>query len=80
MRADVGNGEFVCADKGEHRARIESRAYSAPGLKSPTWEDVLNTDYHPWTDERVQLDTGGKTSEQSLEELVSRLESRGIPK
>ena len=71
--------EVVCVDKKEHQRRVESRGSSVPGLKAPTWEEVLKREYQPWTSTRVQLDTSGKSSGQSLEELVSALSLKGIP-
>ncbi len=73
------NVEIVCGDEEEHRRRIESRGSTVPGLKLPTWKEVLHRDYHPWIGPRVQLDTSGKTTEQSLDDLILILKAEGIP-
>jgi predicted kinase len=69
--ANFINIEVVCSDKEEHRRRVESRGPSVPGLKVPTWEEILKRDYHPWSEEHHVLDTSGKNIEQSFEELLS---------
>ena len=67
------NIEVVCSDKQEHKNRIETRESSVPGLNMPTWEEVVNRDYQPWKEERISLDTAGKTIEESFQELKSRI-------
>ncbi len=75
--ADFINIEIICSDPQEHQARVESRGPSVPGLKSPTWKDVLNRDYHAWDCERLQIDTRGKSVQESFDELVGALEKSG---
>ncbi|MGZ3748909.1 MAG: AAA family ATPase [Pseudobdellovibrionaceae bacterium] len=76
--ANFVNIEVVCSNEDEHRKRVENRESSISGLKLPTWKDVLERDYHPWIEDRIRLDTSGKTAEQSLKELVSNLKFKGI--
>ncbi|MBY0274351.1 AAA family ATPase [Candidatus Binatia bacterium] len=70
------NVEVVCSDRDEHRRRVETRASTVPGLKLPTWQDVLAREYHPWTVERVVIDTAGRSEEQSFQELLARVTAR----
>src|SRR5215813_3935735 len=67
------NIEVICFDALEHRRRVESRKPSVAGLVLPTWEAVLRREYHPWTRERIVVDTAGKTENDSFEELLSKL-------
>jgi predicted kinase len=67
--------EVVCSDPIEHQLRIETRKTNIPGLKLPTWQDVLDRDYHPWNRDHVVIDTAGKTVEQSIDELMASLPS-----
>ena len=67
------NIEVICSDALEHRRRIEARSSSAVGLLLPTWDDVMRREYHPWTRERIVIDTARKTEEESFEELLSKL-------
>jgi predicted kinase len=71
------NLEIVCSDKEEHRRRVEGRNSSMPGIKLPTWEDVMMRDYRPWGAPRLQLDTSKKSIDQCFEDLLSSLRSTG---
>ena len=42
-------------------------------LKSPTWEEILNRDYHSWVDDRLLIDTAGKKVSESVDELMHKL-------
>lgn len=61
--------EITCSDRDEHRRRIETRASDVPGLRLPTWEEVLLRKYHPWRRKHIVIDTAGRT----LQESVSRI-------
>ena len=69
--------EVVCSDPAEHRMRIELRKPDLSSLKLPTWQDVIDRDYHPWNRDHVVIDTAGKTVEQSVDELMTRLPPGG---
>ncbi len=71
--ATAVNIEVVCSDREEHRRRVEARAAEVAGLKLPTWEEVEAREYHPWTGERITIDTAGKTAEQSFDELNRKI-------
>ena len=63
--------EVVCSDPVEHRRRVESRIADIPGLRLPTWEEVVSREYHPWDREHLVIDTAGRTVEESVD-LVER--------
>jgi predicted kinase len=67
------NIEVRCANRAEHRRRIESRHSSIPGLKLPTWTAVEQREYHPWTSERLVIDTAGRDADESFANLLSAL-------
>ena len=67
--------EVVCSDAIEHRKRIESRTSDIAGLKLPTWQDVLDREYHPWGRDHLVIDTAGKSVEQCVDELLPALPS-----
>ncbi len=67
--------EVVCSDAIEHRKRIESRTSDISGLKLPTWQDVLDREYHPWGRDHFVIDTAGKSVEQCVDELLAALPS-----
>jgi predicted kinase len=67
------NIEVVCSCRDEHRRRVETRTPKVAGLKLPTWDDVCSREYHPWTVERITIDTAGKSAVESFEELKREL-------
>lgn len=74
------NIEIVCTNAKEHQARVENRSNAIPGLKAPTWEEVQNRDYHPWTGSRFRLDTSGQSIEASLQALLAYVETSLMPR
>ena len=74
------NVEIICSNKQEHQERVENREVSVVGLKRPTWNDVLNREYQPWTNKIVQIDTSGKAINKTLEELIIALKAHGLAK
>ena len=73
--AGFTNIEVLCSDQDEHRRRVETRGPSVPGLQPPTWENVLNRDYRPWDEERITIDTAGRSVGACVEELCAALEA-----
>jgi predicted kinase len=67
------NIEVICSDAQEHRRRVETRKPGAIGLVPLTWEAVQRREYHPWTKERMIIDTAVKTENESFEELLAEL-------
>ena len=67
---DYINIEVICSDLKEHRKRVENRKVEVNNLKLPTWEEVLNRDYHPWKTHCIQIDTAGKNIDDSFHELL----------
>jgi len=67
------NIEIICTDATEHKRRVDSRVSDIKTLSLPSWEEVKNREYHVWSDDRVVIDTAGKTSAQSINELVAML-------
>lgn len=67
------NIEVCCSGQAEHRNRVETRKVGIETLKLSTWEDVINRDYHEWTDPRVLIDTAGEAVEESLRRLMDAL-------
>lgn len=64
--ASFVNVEVICSDQDEHRKRVENRPSSIPGLKMPTWQDVVQREYHAWTSDRCVIDTAGKTEDECI--------------
>lgn len=71
--ADYVHVEVVCSDRREHRLRAETRAPTVPGLRLPTWSEIESREVHPWTVDRVIVDTAGRSPEECGRELLSRI-------
>lgn len=71
--------EVICSNSKEHQRRVESHITDVPGLNLPTWHEVQAREYHPWTRDRVQIDTAKLTVEESvakLQEIVQEITGR----
>lgn len=69
--------EIICSDMAEHRRRVEGRVSDMPGLKLPTWDEVVARHYEPWTRDHLILDTAGTDSStlvDTIENVISLLE------
>jgi predicted kinase len=58
--------EIVCSDRETHRSRVESRVPDIPGHRVPTWEEVLDREYQPWSGDPLVIDTSRSRLEQSV--------------
>ena len=65
--------EVVCSDAAAHRARVEGRTVDVPGLTPPTWQEVVERDYRPWTRERLVIDTAGRDAPACVSEILAAL-------
>jgi predicted kinase len=61
--------EVICSDPAEHRCRVEGRTAAIPGLILPTWQEVVEREYHPWPDADRVIDTASRTLSASKAEL-----------
>jgi predicted kinase len=61
--------ETLCSDTDEHRRRVETRRTDKPGLKLPSWLDVLSREYHAWPRDHIVIDTAGFSAEESVSKL-----------
>jgi predicted kinase len=74
--ADYVNIEVRCTDPVSHKERVEKRIPEVPELKLPTWQQVMDREYHEWTRERIVIDTAGKSAEENSQVLLYRLRTR----
>jgi predicted kinase len=49
--------ETTCANREEHRRRVESREAPTPPLPLPTWPEVLQWEYLPWSEPVLTVNT-----------------------
>ena len=67
--------EIVCSDAVEHRRRVESRAPDIAGHGLPSWQDVVQRDYHAWDRDRLVVDTAASDVGAGVTAIMSRLGS-----
>ena len=62
--------EVICSDVALHRQRAEIRKSDMPGLRPPTWQDIITRHYEPWDRSHLVLDT----AHDSIDHLLGRAE------
>ncbi|HEY0649445.1 AAA family ATPase [Phenylobacterium sp.] len=72
-RAEVIEVEVVCSDEAEHRRRVETRTSDVRRLTPPTWQEVTDRDYRPWTRERLVVDTADRDVDACVAEVMAIL-------
>lgn len=68
--------EVTCSDVKVHRNRVEGRSPEIPGLKLPSWQDVMSREYDPWDREHLVIDTATRTIEENVSILAEALAAR----
>jgi len=68
--------EITCADRDEHRRRVETRRADIDGHTLPAWQDVVDRGYEVWEEERMVIDTAGRTIDECVAMLRTALASR----
>ncbi|MEO0391636.1 MAG: AAA family ATPase [Pseudomonadota bacterium] len=73
------NLALICSDKAQHRARVERRVADIPGHQMPSWQDVENREYEPWTKDALNadhlvLDTTTMTTQACCDAVMAWLE------
>jgi len=71
--------EIVCSNADEHRRRVESRAPDIDGHSVPTWDEVVERDYRPWTSERLVIDTARMDVDESVRTILLALHGGVTP-
>jgi predicted kinase len=69
--------EIQCSDPNEHRRRIEARLPDIPGLRLPTWQEVISREYQPWNRQHIVVDTSASSVEQNVNRIREVLSSTG---
>jgi len=71
--------EVLCSDQNEHRRRVQDRTTDVTGLRLPGWEEVISREYHPWSRERLVIDTALRSAAGSVRVIRQRLKQAGLP-
>ncbi|MFN8080806.1 MAG: AAA family ATPase [Kineosporiaceae bacterium] len=64
--------EVICSDRAEHRRRVESRSAEMPGHELPTWQQVLDREWHPFVEPHLVIDNLGDP-QRHIEAVVAAL-------
>lgn len=70
--------EVICSDSVEHRRRVELRTADISGHKLPSWQDVLNRPYDPWTRKRIVIDTAALSIMQAVDDVIEHLSTMSM--
>jgi predicted kinase len=65
--------EVICSDSLAHRSRVERRLPEVPGLRLPTWDEVISREYDQWDREHIVIDTASCSVEQNVKILRQAL-------
>lgn len=68
------NIEVACTDANQHRRRVEERDSNLPGLTVPTWEQVEQRVYEPWSDAVTLVDSANGVGNPA-EEIARRIKA-----
>ena len=67
--------EVTCSDANEHQRRAETRITDIPGLRLPTWKEVVSREYDSWDRDHLVVDTMGRTLDENVNMLRELLAS-----
>ena len=65
--------EVSCSDRAEHRRRVESRATDVEGLVKPSWAEVVDREYEPWSRTPLSVDSATTSVEWAVERIQTAL-------
>jgi predicted kinase len=71
------NVEMICSDAAEHRRRVEGRTVDVPGLVPPTWPEVVERRYEPWTEPILRIDTAKLSVEEAAAAVLAAAPTEG---
>lgn len=66
-----------CSDVAEHRRRVEGREADIEGHRLPSWSDVQEREFEPWTQADLTLDTTVLTTAEVVRRIVELVEEDG---
>lgn len=66
--------ELACSDEALHESRVGERESDIPGLTVPTWQDVRDREYHPWSPD-LRLDTATSSPDELADTVIDWMRS-----
>lgn len=70
--------EIICSDKKEHQQRVENRLIDIQNFHAPTWQDIINRQFEPWTQKRLVIDTALISVEKAVFLILSAINADEI--
>lgn len=67
--------ELVCSDAEEHRRRVQTRVLDVPGLAPPSWQEIVEREYEPWSRPHLVLDTGTRSAAECAAAVIAVVRS-----
>jgi predicted kinase len=74
--ADLLEVEVLCSDRAVHQERVESRTTNIPGLRLPTWAQVLAREYEPWDRDHLVIDTAHTPILACVENVIAAIDAQ----
>ena len=74
--ADLLEVEVLCSDLAMHRERVETRTTNIPGLRLPTWAQVLAREYEPWDRDHLVIDTAHTQIFACVEKVIAAIDAQ----
>ncbi len=68
--ATLVNVEVVCTDADLHRSRVEARTGDIGGLTLPTWQQVVDRHFEPWSGPRLRLDSAALRTQEAVDAIL----------
>jgi 2-C-methyl-D-erythritol 4-phosphate cytidylyltransferase len=66
--------ELTCSDLALHESRVGERESDIPGLTVPTWQQVLDREYHPWSPD-LRLDSATSSPDDLADTVIGWMRS-----
>lgn len=76
VKADYIDIEIICSDLEIHRQRAAARFSDIPNLTLPSWQDILQREYHQWKEARIVIDTAYKSIKACHKELIETIKEQ----
>lgn len=67
--------EVICSDEAEHRRRVETRASDVDGLVKPTWAEVVEREYEPWSRTPLVVDSATTPAAWAVQRVRAEVEA-----
>jgi predicted kinase len=67
--------EVICSDEVEHRRRVATRTSDVEGLLKPTWSEIMDREYEPWSRPHLPLDSARISVEDAAKLIAARMVS-----